>query len=85
MLISIKYQEIKHFPGSDKSRMLFFLFIKVEMPTNANNIYEQENNSCSVELSMKKFYSLGARIIPPTSRMTPNMYMSVSSIESTLR
>ena len=33
MLIYIKYQEIKHCPGSDKSRMLFFLLINVEMPT----------------------------------------------------
>ena len=33
MLISIKYQENKHFSGSDKSTMLFFLLIKVEMPT----------------------------------------------------
>ena len=29
-----KYQEIKHFSGLDKPRMLFFLLIKVEMPTN---------------------------------------------------
>ena len=28
-----KYREIKHFVGSDKPRMLFFLLIKVEMPT----------------------------------------------------
>ena len=27
------YQEIKHISGSDKPRMLFFLLIKVEMPT----------------------------------------------------
>ena len=29
----IGYQEIKHFSASDKLRMLFFLLIKVEMPT----------------------------------------------------
>ena len=28
-----KYQEIQHFSGSDKPRMLFFLFISVKMPT----------------------------------------------------
>ena len=28
-----KYQETQHFLGSDKSRMLFFLFIIVKMPT----------------------------------------------------
>ena len=33
MLICIKYQEIKHFSGLDNPRMLFFLLIKVEMPT----------------------------------------------------
>ena len=33
MLVSIKYQEIKHFSDSDKPKMLFFLLIKVEMPT----------------------------------------------------
>ena len=34
MLISIKYQEIQPFVGSDKPRMLFFLLINVKMPTN---------------------------------------------------
>ena len=33
MLMSIKYKEIGHFSGSDKPRMLFFLLIKIEMPT----------------------------------------------------
>ena len=32
MFISIKYQEIQHFSGSDKPRMLFFLHINVKMP-----------------------------------------------------
>ena len=32
-----KYQEIKHFSGSDKTRMLFFQLIKVEMPTTVGN------------------------------------------------
>ena len=27
------YHEIKRFSGSDKPRMLFFLLIKIEMPT----------------------------------------------------
>ena len=29
-----KYQEIRHFVGSDKPRMLFFPLINVKMPTN---------------------------------------------------
>ena len=29
MLISIKYQEMKHVSGSDKPKLLSFLFIKV--------------------------------------------------------
>ena len=33
MHMSIKYQAIKHFSGSDKPKLLFFLFMKVEMPT----------------------------------------------------
>ena len=33
MLISIKYQEIELFSGSDKPLMLFFMFINVKMPT----------------------------------------------------
>ena len=28
-----KYQEIQHYPGSDKPRMLFFLPINVKVPT----------------------------------------------------
>ena len=28
-----KHQEMKHFSDSDKPRMLFYLLIKVEMPT----------------------------------------------------
>ena len=28
-----KYQEIQHFSGSEKRRMLFFLLINVQMPT----------------------------------------------------
>ena len=44
------YQEIQHFSGSDRPRMLFFLFTNVKMPTIAGilkncwhfNIYEQE-------------------------------------------
>ena len=33
MHMSIQYQAIKHFLGSDKPKMLFFLLMKVEMPT----------------------------------------------------
>ena len=32
-LISTKYEEIQHFSGSDKPKMLFFLLIDVKMPT----------------------------------------------------
>ena len=30
--LCIKYQEIQHFSGSDKPRMLFFLLVNVKMP-----------------------------------------------------
>ena len=33
MLINIKHQEIRHFSGSDKPRMLYVLFINVKLPT----------------------------------------------------
>ena len=33
MLIRIKYHEIQHFSCSDKSRMLYFLFVNAKMPT----------------------------------------------------
>ena len=38
--VSIKYQEIQRFAGSDKSRMLFFvLLINVKIPTKYCFIY----------------------------------------------
>ena len=54
MLISIKYQEIQLFSGSDKPRMFFVLLINVKMPTN-NGIFTfmSRKKSCSAELSMK--------------------------------
>ena len=41
-----KYQEIKHFSGSDKPKILFFLLIKVEMPTTVR---------ISIFMNRKKF------------------------------
>ena len=32
MFICVNYQEIQHFTGSDKPRMLFFLLVNVKMP-----------------------------------------------------
>ena len=46
MLISLKQLENKHFPDSDKPRMLFSLRIKVEH-------LGAGKSSCSAELSMK--------------------------------
>ena len=44
--------------------MLFFLLINFKMPTIDFNIYEQEKNMLNrVELSIKKFYILGARYL----------------------
>ena len=58
-----KHKNIKKFSffsGPDKPIMLFFLLIIVDMPTSVGlfNIYEQENISCSAELSMNFFYNL---------------------------
>ena len=55
MLISVKNQEIKHFLGSDKARMLFFLLIKLKCQQLL--AFQQlcaGKISCSAELSMKK-------------------------------
>ena len=53
MLISIKYQEIQPFSGSDKPSMLFFLLINVKMPTIVPILtFINKKNSCSAELSM---------------------------------
>ena len=41
--------------GSDKPRMLFFLFINVKMPTIVGTVtFMGRKKSCSVELSMEK-------------------------------
>ena len=61
MLISIKYQEIQLCTDSDKPRMIFSLLINVKMPTSVGILtLMSRKNSCSIELSMKKFYKLGA-------------------------
>ena len=52
MLISTKYQEIQHFLGSDKPKMLFFLLISVTMLTFKHLLAGKI--SFSTELSMKK-------------------------------
>ena len=56
-----KYQEIQHFSGSDKPRMLFFQLINVKMPSIVGILtFMSRKMSCKVELSMKKVYNLGA-------------------------
>ena len=54
-----KYQEIKHFLGSDKTTLLFFLLIKVEMATIVGifNIYEQKK--VHAHLGINFFFILG--------------------------
>ena len=59
-LTKLKYQEIKHFSGSDKPRMLFCQPIKVEMPTIVGiSTFISRKISCSVELSMITFTTSG--------------------------
>ena len=42
------YEEIKHYFGSDKPRMLFFLLIKVEMLTGVGiSTFMSRKKSCS--------------------------------------
>ena len=59
MLISMKISRNSAFVGSGKPRMLFSPLINVKMPTIT---LMSSKISCSVELSMKKFYNLGARV-----------------------
>ena len=57
-----KYQEILHFSGSDKSRMLFFLLINVKTPTIVGILIVgilTGKISCSAELSMNFFITSG--------------------------
>ena len=49
--------------GSDKPRMLFFLFINVKMPTIVVIVtFMGRKKSCSVELSMEKVLSPWAQV-----------------------
>ena len=60
MLLSIKYQEIQPFSGSDKPRMLFFLLINVEMQTIVGILtFMSRKIFSSAELSMKIFITSG--------------------------
>ena len=61
MLISVKISRNSAFAGSDKPRMLLFLLINVN--SWHFNIYEQERTSCSAELGMKLFITLGPGLI----------------------
>ena len=57
-----KYKNIKKFSffsDSDKPRMLLFLLINVKMPTVVGILTFMSRKN-SIELSMKKFYNLGA-------------------------
>ena len=52
-----KHQEIQHFSGSDKPRMLFFLLINVKMPTIVGILtFISRKNSAEHE---KSFITLG--------------------------
>ena len=64
MLTSIKISRNSAFSGSDKPRMLFPLLINVKMPAIVSILtFMSRKISCSSELSMKKFYNLGARFL----------------------
>ena len=55
-----KYQEIRLFVGTSKPRMLFVPLINVKMPTTVGILtFMSRKLSCSVELSMKSFITLG--------------------------
>ena len=62
-----KYKNIKKFgffTSSDKLRMLFPPLINVKMPTIIGILtFMSGKNICSVQLSMKIFYNLGARTV----------------------
>ena len=64
MLISIKYHKIQHFSGSDKSRMLFFLFVNVKMPTIVGILTFTSRKNIILGLSEpeKKIHNLGPRL-----------------------
>ena len=58
MLISTKYQDIQHFTGSEKPRMLLFLLMNVKMPTIVgNSTFMSRKKSCSAEWPLKLFYT----------------------------
>ena len=61
MLVSIKFQEIKHFSGSDKHIMLFFLLIKVEMLTvdGISTFMSRKNFMLSLAEHEKRFITSG--------------------------
>ena len=64
MLINIKRSRNSAFSGSDKWRRLFSPLMNVKIPTFVGILtFMSRKISCSVELSMKKFYNLGARAI----------------------
>ena len=50
MLISIKLQEIQHFLGSGKLKMLFSLFINVKMPTTVGILTFMSRNNFMLNL-----------------------------------
>ena len=61
MLLSIKYQEIQFFLGSDKPIMLFFLLINVKMPTIVGILtFMSRKNFMLSRVEHEKFYNLGA-------------------------
>ena len=71
MLRNIKISRNLAFLRFREAKNAIFPLINVKMPTTVGifNIYEQEKNSCSTELSMKKFCNLGTRF--PCSRINP--------------
>ena len=64
----ILYQEIQHFSGSDKPRMLYFLPINVKMPTHKEYVFcvgERKNTNilpdCTVVVALL-FYVHGKHL-----------------------
>ena len=54
-----KYQEFQHFSGSDKPRMLFFMFmLKCQQLLGRKEVFHAQ-----LTWAWKNFYNLGARLV----------------------
>ena len=68
-----KYQEIQLFSGSDKPRMLFFMFITVKMPTIVGILTFMSRKKFLLNLAKheKRFITLGPVLVHDNLPVSP--------------